>query len=217
MLELPVFPLHTVLFPGEPLRLHIFEPRYRRLIQDCLAERMPFGVALIRSGREAGGPLPDAFRVGCLMELVQAEPLPYGRYQLYCRARERFQVLDWLEGRPYRMAAAMLWPLRGAVAPDREMVLRSLIRTYLRLLPLGHEPPLNPDDASLHNLLFRAAANLPVSLLQKQMLLEAANLSLLLEDLLLHYRKEISLLRVMRSAEQRRPVEEGSPLKFSVN
>ena len=56
MIELPLFPLNTVLFPGMPLGLHIFEDRYKLMIGQCVQERRPFGVVLIRSGQEALGP-----------------------------------------------------------------------------------------------------------------------------------------------------------------
>jgi Lon protease-like protein len=57
MFELPLFPLNTVLFPGMPLTLHIFEDRYKRMIRTCLKTRQPFGVVLVRHGQEAFGPL----------------------------------------------------------------------------------------------------------------------------------------------------------------
>ena len=61
MQEIPLFPLNTVLFPNAPLRLHIFEERYKRMVNDCLAEKQPFGVVLIRHGLEALGPLAEPF------------------------------------------------------------------------------------------------------------------------------------------------------------
>ena len=62
MIEIPLFPLDTVLFPGTPVNLDVFEPRYKSLIGQCLEHDEPFGVALIRSGREALGPLPERWR-----------------------------------------------------------------------------------------------------------------------------------------------------------
>ena len=53
-IELPLFPLNTVLFPGQVLPLHIFEERYRLMIRRCLAEDLPFGVVLIKRGRRGG-------------------------------------------------------------------------------------------------------------------------------------------------------------------
>ena len=59
MVEIPLFPLNTVLFPNMPLSLHIFEPRYKIMVEQCLSREEPFGVALIQKGREALGPLPE--------------------------------------------------------------------------------------------------------------------------------------------------------------
>ena len=56
MTELPLFPLNVVLFPGMVLPLHIFEPRYREMVNYCLDEKKPFGVVLLREGEERGGP-----------------------------------------------------------------------------------------------------------------------------------------------------------------
>jgi len=59
MYELALFPLFTVLFPGMPLHLRIFEPRYRLMIKRCLDANQPFGVVLIRKGEEARDPWPS--------------------------------------------------------------------------------------------------------------------------------------------------------------
>jgi uncharacterized protein len=59
--ELPLFPLQTVLFPGMPFVLHIFEQRYRQMIGECLRDDQPFGVVLIREGEEVGDPLVEPF------------------------------------------------------------------------------------------------------------------------------------------------------------
>jgi len=71
MFELPLFPLNTVLYPGTPLYLHIFEPRYQRMINLCLNEHRPFGVVLIRHGQEALGPLAEPYRIGCTADIIR--------------------------------------------------------------------------------------------------------------------------------------------------
>ena len=58
-MDLPLFPLHAVLCPGVVLPLHIFEQRYREMVAHCLANDAPFGVVLIREGREVGPSIPD--------------------------------------------------------------------------------------------------------------------------------------------------------------
>ena len=83
ILELPIFPLGTVLFPGMPLPLHIFEERYKRMIGRCLDGDRAFGVTLLKSGREVGGPaIPH--EVGTIARIVQA-----GRSTFFCPRCQR--------------------------------------------------------------------------------------------------------------------------------
>ena len=82
MLDLPLFPLQTVLFPGIPFQLHIFEERYKQMVARCLDERVPFGVVLIRKGREALGPVAQTYPVGCTAQIARVENLPQGRFNL---------------------------------------------------------------------------------------------------------------------------------------
>src|ERR1700710_554613 len=84
--ELPLFPLSSVLFPGAPLPLHIFEQRYRDLVNELLGlpegELRRFGVAAIRSGREAGPSVPDLHPVGCVAVVRSVSAYADGRYDL---------------------------------------------------------------------------------------------------------------------------------------
>ena len=81
-MRLPMFPLGGVLLPGEALPLHVFEPRYRRLVHDVLAAPTPdFGVVLIERGSEVGGG-DVRFGAGCLARVVRSQELPDGRWAL---------------------------------------------------------------------------------------------------------------------------------------
>lgn len=99
--EVPLFPLNTVLFPGMPLPLHIFEPRYREMIGLCSLEDRPFGVVLIREGAEVGAPaLP--FEVGTLARIVAIDRLEDGRMNIVTVGTRRFQLLGYsTEKKPY--------------------------------------------------------------------------------------------------------------------
>src|ERR1044072_6859828 len=96
--ELPLFPLNVVLFPGMPLPLHIFEPRYRLLVQRCLdgghfpVERA-FGVTLLAEGSE-GMANTVPVEVGCTAKITHAAPLPDGRFNLQTTGGRRFRVLS---------------------------------------------------------------------------------------------------------------------------
>ncbi|MDQ6795875.1 MAG: LON peptidase substrate-binding domain-containing protein, partial [Chloroflexota bacterium] len=91
-MELPLFPLHTVLCPGIALPLHIFEPRYRLLIERCVERSAPFGIVLIREGREVGSDEVAIAGVGTMAEIREATKLPDGRYDILVVGSGRFTV-----------------------------------------------------------------------------------------------------------------------------
>ena len=98
--ELPLFPLNLVLFPGMPLPLHIFEERYKKMIGDCLDSRSPFGVVLIREGQEVGGgAIP--FRMGTSARILQVERMEDGRMNLITQGERRFQVVEMTQQMPH--------------------------------------------------------------------------------------------------------------------
>ena len=108
-MELPLFPLHTVLCPGIALPLHIFEDRYRDLVGHCIETSSPFGVVLIRDGQEVGGRSISFSSIGTLAEIRRAGRYPDGRYDLLVVGAGRFAVEEVTVGaRPYLVAEATL-------------------------------------------------------------------------------------------------------------
>src|SRR5918995_5057301 len=106
-----MFPLQTVLLPGAVLPLHVFEPRYRQLVIDCLADdtgEPEFGVTLIERGNEVGGGDQRA-DVGVVARMVQVEALPGGRYALVAVGTSRLRVNAWLPDDPYPLADIDEW------------------------------------------------------------------------------------------------------------
>ena len=103
VVPLPMFPLGTVLFPFAPLSLHIFEPRYRALAQDCVRGNGEFGVVLIERGFEVGGG-DTRFGTGTVAHLVEAVELPDGRWLLTAVGTRRFRVATWIPDDPYPLA-----------------------------------------------------------------------------------------------------------------
>jgi len=101
---LPLFPLGSVLFPGMLLPLHIFEPRYRLLLQRALQNDQPFGIVLISSGPEVGG-AAEPHRIGTTARVVGTTPLPGGRSFIIVRGERRFAIetID-AEREPYLVA-----------------------------------------------------------------------------------------------------------------
>jgi uncharacterized protein len=108
---MPMFPLGSVLLPGGILPLHVFEPRYRDMVRDCLrADGEPeFGQALITRGREAGGGDERAM-VGTVARVLQVEALDENRYALVAVGTERIRINAWLPDDPYPLADVVEWP-----------------------------------------------------------------------------------------------------------
>jgi Lon protease-like protein len=116
-----MFPLGTVLFPGALLPLHVFEPRYRQLVKDCLAGEPEFGVVLIDRGHEVGG--GDVRRpVGAVARILEVGELPDGRYLVQSAGVRRLRVRTWLDDAPYPRAEVEDWPDEDAALVTTERV-----------------------------------------------------------------------------------------------
>jgi len=101
--ELRLFPLRTVLFPGMKLPLQVFEPRYRQLVAECMEYAEPFGVSLIREGVEVGGPaVPHTMGTTALIESVTTAP--DGRLRVSTVGGRRFRIVELHTDRPYLWA-----------------------------------------------------------------------------------------------------------------
>ncbi len=157
-MQIPLFPLHTVLAPGIALPLHIFEERYRVMVRRCLDDSSPFGVVLIRDGSEVapaeGGTVDLAIAsIGTLAEIQEASLYPDGRWDILCVGRSRFVIHDVMVGEaPYLVAEADLLP-DEAGDPDAtkalvETVTRRLV-DYLRLLQPRDGETAEPVDVQM--------------------------------------------------------------------
>jgi uncharacterized protein len=105
-----MFPLGSVLLPGAVLPLHVFEPRYRALVRDCLdSPEHEFGVTLIERGSEVGGG-DHRLPVGTVARMVQVAELDDGRYAVVCVGTRRIRVNAWLPDDPYPVADVDDWP-----------------------------------------------------------------------------------------------------------
>jgi Lon protease-like protein len=169
--RLPLFPLSVVLFPGNPLPLHIFEPRYRRMLADCLAGDRRFGV----TPAEANAP-PGPGSIGCVAEVRLNQELPDGRSNIVVVGGIRFVVGHLLdESRPYLVAMVQEFEDDEGTVPSADDLasLRQLSTDYLSgLRELNDESPEVPtfpaDPASLS---FHVAGNIECDLGVKQRLL----------------------------------------------
>jgi uncharacterized protein len=137
-MQIPLFPLHTVLSPGIALPLHIFEDRYRAMIRRCVDTSTPFGVVLIRDGREvgAGGQLAIA-GVGTFAEIRQAEERSDGRWEILVVGGGRFTVEEvHVDREPYLVGEVV--PLPEQVGDDRAAarLVRRVTRRFVEYLRL---------------------------------------------------------------------------------
>jgi Lon protease-like protein len=148
-LRLPIFPLSVVLFPGTPLPLHIFEPRYRRMLADCLAGDRRFGIT--PAADEERVPAPGT--VGCVAEIRVNQELPDGRSNIIVYGVERFVLTQPVsDGTPYYVAMVQPFEDEPGTAPqdDSPGRLRELFAGYYALLrqlnDVEPEDPTLPDD-----------------------------------------------------------------------
>ena len=158
---LPLFPLEVVLFPGIPLPLHIFEPRYKEMIGECLAGSAPFGV--VRALEEG------IAEVGCTAEIMTVtKEYPDGRMDLIAEGRKRFEVLALNQERSFLRAEVLMVPDDPDSAIEAERV--RAIQLHLEILSLaGAVQDLSAADQSM--LSFYLAGSLPLDLDFKQKLL----------------------------------------------
>src|SRR5690242_9824953 len=112
--RLRLFPLNAVLFPGAVLNLHVFEPRYKQMIGECLESGEGFGVVLIRDGEEAGDPSVEPHQIGSVAEIVEVTQLPFGRYYVSTIGRQRFRIREILSREPYLTVEAEIIDEAGA-------------------------------------------------------------------------------------------------------
>ena len=136
-MEIPLFPLHAVLMPGAPLPLHIFEPRYRALVADCLAAAAPFGVVAIQSGREVGGGIVAFASVGTLAEIREVSRYPDGRFDIVTVGTSRFRLSGMDQGRrAYLVGIGELLPELLGDAERAARLARRVRSGFVRYLEL---------------------------------------------------------------------------------
>ena len=102
LVELPLFPLNLVLFPGMRLPLHIFEERYKAMIGECIENNSPFGVLLIKEGLEAGSPA-EPYRVGTTARITQNTQLEGGRLNILTMGERRFELIEIVKTTPFML------------------------------------------------------------------------------------------------------------------
>jgi len=193
--RIPLFPLNVVLFPGEQLPLHIFEPRYRRMVRECLEAKSPFGMLLA---------LPNGVvRVGCTAEILEVvKKYEDERMDILTMGREPFRILELFTGDPL---------LQGQIdyLEDRDLPLEApsrqrLIEAYETCHTLLFSEMLrNFEGIASEQLAYAIAAALPIDLLWKQQILELRSEAERQERLLAYLRDWAPHLQKAEALRQR--------------
>ena len=214
VMELPLFPLNVVLFPGQTLPLHIFEPRYRLMIQRCIDNGQPFGVVLNQEDDD------EPHIVGTAARITQVERLPDGRMNILTVGIERIVLQEIYEGDDeYLIGDAISYPFKDDTPPSDSLKrqVTNRLRKYLALLAQLSDVQFNldelPDEAI--SLAMFAAIALQLPLVEKQRLLATEELAEILtieNDLL---KQELVSLAIM--AASIKPGEDANAIVFSRN
>lgn len=203
MYELPLFPLNTVLFPNTPIALHIFEPRYRLMLEQCIATGTPFGVVLIQQGHETLASLPEPHAIGCTAHVTQIERLDDGRMNIIAIGAERFRIHSLLHHKPYLVGLVETFELDSGDFPMLEQAgarLRPWVERYLTMLSRvveneDFDPARLPEDPLALGYLAAALVQIPSD--PKQPLLATSEATDLLTNMRTIYRREVALLNAI--------------------
>lgn len=201
-MDLPLFPLkNVVLFPGMVLPLHIFEARYREMINRCIDEQLPFGVVLIDEGEEVGEAAAP-HRVGTAAKIVRVERLDDGRMNITAVGTERFEIQELHTDRSYLTAKVRVLPtVNGSTKLAVQMAqrIRPRLFEYIELLSRVNNTELSldrlPEDPMTLAFLVGIALQVPAEDKQKTLTLASVPAMLAQEYNLLS--QEIVLLQYM--------------------
>jgi Lon protease-like protein len=160
---IPLFPLDLVLLPSVPLPLHIFEPRYKEMIKECLEEKKDFG--LIRSHGES------LVTVGCTAEIIQVlKTYPDGRIDILTEGKKRFEVLQLNQERSFLQADVFFLDDDGKAASGADV--KAALRLHGEIMQLAGADSEDNEPANLDQLAYRLAGSLPFDPDFQQALLE---------------------------------------------
>ena len=190
---LPIFPLELVLFPDTPLPLHIFEPRYKEMIGECLAQKAPFG--LVRAVEKG------LAEVGCTAEILEVtKKYDDGRLDILTEGRRRFEVEQLDQERAFLRAAVHYFEDAPGSAAPREIARAAELQQELLKLAGAEEPAAVETDHP--QLSFQLAASLPLDLDFKQTLLGMRSEPERLKSVIEYY--ETLLPRMRRAVKARK-------------
>jgi Lon protease-like protein len=206
VMDLPLFPLNTVLFPGMYLPLHIFETRYQDMIGHCLERRKPFGVVLIEKGAQVGAPaVPE--KVGTTARIRRVQHHPDGCMDIQTVGVHRFQIDELDYSKSYLTGSVRQVPVvNGATRSANQLAqkLRPRLVEYMELLKVAHSAEAElayvPHDPK--SLAFMVAASLQLKSADKQKLLELPGIPDMLRQEYRLLNQEILLLKYISGTQE---------------
>lgn len=205
-IELSLFPLNTVLFPGQVLPLHIFEERYRLMIRRCLAEDLPFGVVLIKSGQEVGAPA-EPQPIGTVARIVESTHLADGTMNIITVGVERFRIRRLLYDQPYLRGEVEPLPLAEPADPEAVTHLAGLVRQrvsrYINLIAeaAGLQIQIEQMPDAPQQVGYLAAVAMQIDNEEKQRLLSTLSLGRILAQEVALLDRENALLTWMNATK----------------
>jgi Lon protease-like protein len=190
---LPIFPLEVVLFPGAPLPLHIFEPRYKEMIAECLEEKKLFGMVRAKENAVA--------EVGCSAVIVNVmKRYEDGRLDISSEGKQRFSIIELNHDRSF-LQAEVSWFDDDEPAPLGGKESDTAVELHEQLFEvIGQEAEI---DRSKNPLSFQLASQLPVDLDFKQAILEMKSEAERIETLIDYYRATIPKVEKTLRARER--------------
>ena len=215
---LPIFPLNTVLFPGQLLPLHIFEERYQIMVKECLKGDAVFGVALIREETEVGQTAVP-FDVGTVARIRRVDQTHEDKINLICLGEARFKITTLNYDHPYLAAQIEIWPWhplqQGEVEP-RSSILKGLLTRYLKVLANLSKTKVELENLPGDPLMVAdlAAIALQISNHEKQRLLSEPGQAEFIDSCISLLRRETLSMERLASLPM---VMDDKPPSFSAN
>lgn len=217
-IELPLFPLNVVLFPGAELPLHIFESRYRLMINECYEQKRPFGIVLARPESE---PLhEEPYPIGTMAEIEALDRMEDGRMNLIARGSQRFRILSQHREKPYLSAIVEVYSdlveaeqTLAAVTRQAQQLFHAYLEALLDVIGRSELEFVLPDDPE--ELSHFVAHLIDVQDEQKQHMLELTSTQKRLEEEITILRREVPFMREVRIMSQR--FQEDAPDRSMLN
>ncbi|HKW18637.1 MAG TPA: LON peptidase substrate-binding domain-containing protein [Terriglobales bacterium] len=191
---LPLFPLDLVLLPGVPLPLHIFEPRYKEMMKECLDQKRPFGI--VRAKDEA------FVNTGCTAEIINVlKTYPDGRMNILVEGQKRFEVLQVNQERSFLQAEVFY--LQDEEDPAANPDVKRALQLHGEIMQLAGAQPQETEQSELSQLAYRLAGSLPFDPDFQQALLEMNSEAQRIRAIISFFERILPVLHRNARAKQR--------------